>query len=59
MGLIPPPLPMRFEEFKKAGYRDRKLDRWLRYESNPFGLILLLIDKILKRECPSAFKGVK
>ncbi len=56
MALVPPP-PLSKEEFEKAGFRDIEFDRWYRYESNPFGILLWLKDKIQNKECKNVFNN--
>ena len=56
MGLVPPPLPMSKEDFEKAGCRDLAFDKWFRYEANPFGFLLWLMDKCRRKKVPNVFE---
>jgi hypothetical protein len=59
MGHIPPPCALSKGQWETQEKRDFAFDRWYRYESNPFGLFLLLKDKFQKKECPNAFAQFK
>lgn len=50
MSCIPAPPPLSYEEWKKAGRRDIAFERWVRYYALPWGFILLLWDKLKKKE---------